>query len=427
MKDLEQAKAFLELYNELGRKANLVAEHLGLSRFTIYKRLKKIKTDHGIGPEDFDDPCGPDDADDPEVTAKEHEDPDIPVSNEDRLKERIRLLESQVRNLRKEFLTEEEVRRTIFEISGANLVGTQPDWCVTSNSKSSPGVPMLLMSDWHWAEVVDPKQINGVNEFNMEIARARVERMVKNTIDVCFHHMVNPDYPGIVLGLAGDLIGGDIHEELMATNEVEVMPTILDLLDVLISVVKSFKAKFKRVFVVGVSGNHGRNTKKIRMKGRNATNFDWLICQLLHRHFQEDPDIHFQIPDGPDAHFRIYNTRYLMTHGDQFSGGDGVIGPLGPIIRGDHKKRTRNGQIDMDYDVMLMGHWHQYIALKRVIVNSSLKGYDEYAYSNNFPFEEPIQALWFTHPTRGVTSHWPIYVNEKPAVGSDSGWVSWKE
>lgn len=29
---------------------------------------------------------------------------------------------------------------------------------------------------------------------------------------------------------------------------------------------------------------------------------------------------------------------YLLTHGDQFRGGDGVIGALGPIIRGDHKK-----------------------------------------------------------------------------------------
>ena len=62
-----------------------------------------------------------------------------------------------------------------------------------------------------------------------------------------------------------------------------------------------------------------------------------------------------------------------------------MIGALGPIIRGDHRKRSRNAQIDMEYDTMLCGHWHQLIQIERLIVNGSLKGYDEYAYSNNSP------------------------------------------
>lgn len=55
------------------------------------------------------------------------------------------------------------------------------------------------------------------------------------------------------------------------------------------------------------------------------------------------------------------------------------IRALGPIIRGDHKKRSRNSQIDLGYDTLLLGHWHQLIMLQRLIVNGSLKGYDEYA------------------------------------------------
>jgi hypothetical protein len=144
-------------------------------------------------------------------------------------------------------------------------------------------------------------------------------------------------------------------------------------------------------------------------QGPHHTSFDWLLYCFLAKHFEGDKRVTFLIPDGPDAYYKIYGHRYLLTHGDQFRGGDGMIGALGPIIRGDHKKRSRNSQIDMGYDTLLLGHWHQYIHLTRLIVNGSLKGYDEYAYSNNFPFEQPQQALWLTHPKYGITRQHQVH------------------
>jgi hypothetical protein len=88
-------------------------------------------------------------------------------------------------------------------------------------------------------------------------------------------------------------------------------------------------------------------------------NFDWLLYQLLAKHFAREPRVQFALPDGPDCLYRVYNHRYLLTHGDQFRGGDGLIGCLGPIVRGDHKKRSRNNQVDQGYDTLLLGHWHQ--------------------------------------------------------------------
>jgi len=70
-----------------------------------------------------------------------------------------------------------------------------------------------------------------------------------------------------------------------------------------------------------------------------------------------------------------------------------------------------------------MGHWHQYIHHSRVIVNGSLKGYDEYAYSNNFGFERPQQALWLTHPSYGITYRMPVY-SDKHRPQHKTDWVS---
>jgi hypothetical protein len=206
------------------------------------------------------------------------------------------------------------------------------------------------------------------------------------------------------------MISGNIHDELVATNQFNTMPTILDILSKLTWMIEELLKVFPRVFLPCVSGNHGRNTHKIWAKDRHATSFDWLIYNLLALRFENDKRVTFLIPDGPDAYYKVYDHRFLLTHGDQFRGGDGLIGCLGPIIRGDHKKRSRNAQIDMEYDTMILGHWHQYIHHSRVIVNGSLKGYDEYAYTNNFGFELPRQALWINHPKYGITFGMPVQV-----------------
>lgn len=41
--------------------------------------------------------------------------------------------------------------------------------------------------------------------------------------------MVNPDYPGIVVALAGDMVSGDIHQELKETNEVPTIASVVEL------------------------------------------------------------------------------------------------------------------------------------------------------------------------------------------------------
>ena len=308
---------------------------------------------------------------------------------------------------------------------GRAVVGVEmPDWMLDPRrSISAPGVPTLFCSDWHVGEVVHPSQIGGVNKYNMTIFQTRVKTLLESTVKLL--RIISPkmDYPGIVVPLGGDMVSGNIHDELTATNELNTMPTVLELYGVLSWLIDHLLTQFPRIFLPCVTGNHGRDTKKIWKKDRHHTSFDWLLYCFLAKRYEKDARVTFLIPDGPDAYFKIYHHRYLQTHGDQFRGGDGVIGALGPIIRGDHRKRSRNGQIDMEYDTLLLGHWHQYISLTRLIVNGSLKGYDEYAYSNNFGFEVPQQALWLTHPKYGITYRMPVYVDKQKAAPKTE-WVS---
>ena len=299
-----------------------------------------------------------------------------------------------------------------------------PAWTYeASETVSSVGVPTLFLSDFHWGEVVHPSQINGVNAFNMTIANKRLRYTVETAIKLL--RIVDQDlgYPGIVVPLGGDMVSGNIHEELQVTNELNIMPVVLDLYDGLVGVIKLLADTFGSVFLPCVSGNHGRDTMKTWAKDRHHTSFDWLLYQFLGKHFVDDDRVVFYIPDGSDAQYKIFKTRYNLTHGDQFRGGDSIIGPIGPLTRGNQKKLARNQAVDQGYDIMICGHFHQYIHLRRLIVNGSIKGYDEYAAAKNYGFEEPMQALWLTHPRYGITFRMPCY-SEQAKKGKAEPWIS---
>jgi hypothetical protein len=137
--------------------------------------------------------------------------------------------------------------------------------------------------------------------------------------------------------------------------------------------------------------------------------YDWLFMRLIQRELRGDSRITFDIPESDDGEvIAQYNTKFLATHGDQFRGGSGISGILTPLKLGAYKKERNHGALDTPFDVMLMGHFHQYMTIPGIIVNGSLKGFDEYAYVSNFGYEPPQQAFWLTTPGYGPAFHVPI-------------------
>lgn len=334
----------------------------------------------------------------------------------------IKSLRTQVKALEEQSLSDARVQQQIGVATAKQIV--VPEWLIRKDKfRDLAGVPVLFASDWHFGEVVRGAEIGGVNEYNITIAKARARTMVQTFVRLLKKHILHSSYPGCVFILGGDMMSGDIHEELVETNEMEMMPCLLELVPLLAWCIETLADEFGKVFVPCVTGNHGRTSRKPRMKRRNHTNYDWLCYQLLVNHFAKDKRISFLIPEGPDAYFKIYDTRFLLTHGDQFRGGDGFAGAIVPIARGDKRKRARNSQTNRSYDVAVMGHWHQYVHTGDFVVNGSLKGLDEYAYAGNFGFELAAQAAWLVHPDHGITFRFPVYVQAKDEMVKTE-WVS---
>jgi transposase-like protein len=341
------------------------------------------------------------------------------------LKGRIVKLEGELARANRESADLATVKAVIGSMGDKISALQAPNWLSAPlRAASSPGVPTLFLSDFHWGEVVHPSQIGGVNKFNIKIAHERLTYTVETAIHLLRILDRKLDYPGIVVPLGGDMISGNIHDELTATNELNTMPTVLDLYGELVGAITRLADTFGAVFVPCVSGNHGRDTRKIWSKDRHHTSFDWLIYQFLAKHFASDSRVTFYVPDSSDALYKVFDFRYCLTHGDQFRGGDSIIGPIGPLTRGNQKKQARNQAVGAEYDAMICGHWHQYIHLARLIVNGSLKGYDEYAYQGNFGFEPPTQGLWMTHPKYNITYRMPVYCESGGTTKKSAEWVS---
>jgi hypothetical protein len=242
----------------------------------------------------------------------------------------------------------------------------------------------------------------------------------------------DPQYPGFVLKLAGDNINGIIHEELMIGSDRRFMEQIIEISDALHAVIMKFVNIYGRVYVVGVPGNHGRTTRKPMAKFNAATNADWLVYQMLERFLMPlvaSGKVVFNCPPARDVTYKVAGHRFRLTHGDQFRGGDSVIGFLGPVTRGNKKKQSVALSLPGDsehYDTLEFGHFHQLHMTRTLIANGSIKGWDEYAMSSNFSYEQPAQALYLTHAKYGINHFMPVLADEKPDLSTNPAWVSWQ-
>jgi len=315
----------------------------------------------------------------------------------------------------------EQVDRLTKTIESSEQILSQnlqpPTWLAPAKPKKSSATLVVMLSDTHFDEVVVPEEVDFLNAYNRTIATMRLQKWTENVIKVSRHYLSGVTYDGVFLILGGDIFSGDIHEELHDTNASTMLDSLLYWSEQLTASISLLAEEFGKVHITSVVGNHGRTTRKPRMKLRVKTNYDWLVTKMIERYFEKDKRVTFQIPEGADSLVSIYGYGQLITHGDQASGGGGIGGIWPPIMRLRARKAQRYLATESNFQTMWCGHWHQLVQTPSLIINGSLKGVDEYAFINNFSFEQPQQALAVITPERGITIQAPIFCADRKAEG----------
>lgn len=315
----------------------------------------------------------------------------------------------------------ERLRKTLGLHEALNAAKMAPPTWLKQKSKGGGhrAIPSFVLSDVHRDETVKPEQIDGLNKHNTTISDLRVRKGFEGGVRVCRDYIKGMDYEGIQLFLPGDMISGSIHEELKETNEVTVAESVVGAVEPLEAGINLLAQEFGKVHVTCVVGNHGRTTRKPIAKNRAQDNMDWLIYKIVEREMRGRTNVTMDISEGADAYVTLYNTRYVLTHGDQFRGGGGIAGILSPLLLGSHRKTRRAATAGKPYDIMVFGHFHQslWFPTKGLIGVGCTVGYDEYAFVNNMEPEPPQCALWLTSPEHGITINAPVFVMDRAAEG----------
>lgn len=295
-----------------------------------------------------------------------------------------------------------------------------PQWVRDPGKRDGySAMAMLQFSDSHFEEVVDPAQVKGYNAYNREIAEIRLRRLADKTIEQAQDFITGVDYAGITILSTGDVFSGDIHEELKITNEDTLFAGVDYWVDPMSGMLGEFADYFGKVYVHAVVGNHGRMTRKPLYKNRASSNIEWLFWRMMKRNLRGDDRITIDVSPALTATVDVFGTTYQIEHGDEFRGGDGQVGALGPLKRGQLKAARQNMAMGHDMDYLVAGHFHQYMPPSQgLIMGGSLKGYDEFASGLHLTPEVPQQGFWVSTPERGPTIFAPI----QPMKRSLEGW-----
>lgn len=381
------------------------ADAIGMKRNAFAMSLKTIKTTHGLEPNWslYKEPTI-----DEKIEATAQRD----VAGE--LQKKIEGLETELANIR-------TLREHVFDL--AEMDTTPPPWTVPiGKATGGPGIPLLHATDFQWGEVITASELDGINDFNIKVAETRYRQLITTAIDLCFSHMVNPQYPGIIYYRGGDMVSGGIHPELRATDEKGVLGCVRSLVRSERWGIEQLADRFGKVLVITTPGNHGRTTMKPESKRASEENYDTLSAYMLEQAFEDDDRVSFITPSSVDVVVPIMGYNFLFTHGDRIGskGGQGFIGPAATISRGMKKLIDYYAALGIVIHYIIVGHFHVPLELEYGFSGGSLPGYSEFARDLRARPAQAIQWLLFVHQ-RGVTARWPIQLTPRPkqTLGKD--------
>lgn len=271
-------------------------------------------------------------------------------------------------------------------------------------SGKSESTVVVLASDWHVEENVTEGQVNGLNEYNLTIAKWRAEEFFRSTLRLIEIFQKDTRIDTLVLALLGDFISGNIHDDIAENNNLGATKALIFAEELLSSGIQFLLDNSTLNLVIPChSGNHGRTTKEQRMATENENSFEYYMYHVLARHFQGNKRVKFLISESYVSYLPVYDKVVRFHHGHGMKYGGGVGGLFVPAYKA--VARWNDGR---RADVDCFGHFHQFRDGGSFICNGSLIGYNAYAVSKGISFEKPQQVMFVIEKSRGRTFTVPI-------------------
>jgi len=338
--------------------------------------------------------------------------------DERRNRSRESLLKSRLDEMEKQAAADRTIREAVFGLSERPL--EPPHWNVkpSGGSKQRESI-VLFLSDIHMGEEIKIENMGGRNSYNMKIAVRRLERYFQSVVKMGTEHWTGPPPDAIYLVLGGDMISGEIHEELAKTNDLLSIPAVQILAEALAAGITLLRESFPviPINVISVPGNHGRTTKKPESKDFSLNSYDTLVAWLLewwatHKGMK---GVTFSAPRSGDAVVTIHGWTHLFTHGDRIGsrGGAGFVGPAATVSRGMQKLIMDYSAEGIIIHTIVIGHFHTDLELEQGFCNGSVPGPSEFSKTFRMRSHPATQLMFTVHPQYRICRRWRIQIGDK--------------
>lgn len=282
----------------------------------------------------------------------------------------------------------------------------RPSFTPFKHKAVSPGEHemLLALSDAHFPEVVNPDEAMGLS-YGPETCRRRLEH-VRDTV-IRYRDLRAKAYPTrkLTVVVNGDMLSGNIHEELEVTNAFPMSEALVKMAYMLLDMGLAWRSAFPEVELIVMPGNHPRLTKKPRSKGK-WDNWEWVLGQFVKALAGDRFAV--TVPKAIVHAFPIFGKRIGASHGDgvkaqSFAG----IPHYAMKTRRDAMQALLKSIGEPTLDMLLYGHFHQLIYDEgsgcSLVINGSVKGGDEYGITTRYSAPSAVQALMTFHPKHGMT------------------------
>ena len=398
----ERLAQIREVYIACDYNQRKAAELLNLSRSTLQHHV------YAMGIEKPDEALA-------EVTVPS---PDVDERvRERRLEQELSSFKKREKALLDRLMKAEEYRTSVLGLAGDRL---DPARLIVEPPRDGRAeTAILVLSDIHDGEYINPAEFDGLNSFDPDICEARLNRTFQVAADLLTKHWPGPPPARLIVALLGDIVNGMLHFENVREDKMRPMESVRHVsgilasgMDLLLSTVDC------PIDVVSVVGNHGRGSMtKPEASGVAVESYDTLVSDFLEMHYRGNKRVTFYVPPGPDALISIYGYRFLLTHGDRLGtgGGKGFVGAELPILRGFQKVHMDYAMRGIILDHVICGHFHTALSAALGTSNGCLPGPNSFSQSNRLRPSPPMQAFITVHPDHCITQTRWI----KPAVPAE--------
>jgi len=348
----------------------------------------------------------------PEVTEQPSETTD--------LERRVQSLVDKNKNLQNK-LTQSFRDETLFQSLAQELTSSvkhfsakPPSPAIIKTEDSTLVHGVALLSDEHGDALVDSASVFGLDHYDFNIFRARIEVWSRLIVDYVNVHLPKHNFEHLWIFKLGDGIQGDIHDSTKNTYFKNALKAAIAVGEIEAQALWWIHQKTGvPMTIISVSGNHPRRSLRKDYHGPQD-NFDFLIATQIATRLADTP-IQVCCPNSWTTFANTLGYIWAINHGDD------VVGYAGHPWYGFDRKNQRVQALvarkGFRIDYFAYGHYHSDAKAPSAGAKSFHNGgwyfSDPYAINKLSVGENPQQNFYVVSEKFGVIFEIPVYLKDE--------------